>query len=310
MSNLVRSVAPSNIALIKYWGKKDKVLKIPTFNSLSLTLNELRTETSICYSATNQFFLNGQELDFNDIQDFVSLFGCQENIRIDSYNNFPTAAGLASSASGYCALGLALNKFSNLNLGRQQLSTLIRQGSGSATRSLFGPISIWKSGNTSADSYSFLYPYSLNLKAIIMICDSHQKKVSSTKMMEMVQTNKEVYRHWLNMTQRHYWLMLDAIKNNNISLIGDIAIDNAHLMHNTVISLDSNLSYFNSKTMEVIQCVKFLRNKYKLFYTIDAGPNVVIFVDNNNFDMVESEIKELNIPYLISTLSNGGHVLD
>lgn len=310
MSNLVRAWAPSNIALIKYWGKKDKVLKIPTFNSLSMTLSQLGSETSICHSTVNQFFLNGQEMSFDTIKDFVRLFGCKENIRIDSYNNFPTAAGLASSASGYCALGLALNRFSNLNLDRQQLSTLIRQGSGSATRSLFGPISIWKSGSNSQDSYSFLYPYSLNLKAIIMICDGNKKKISSTKMMEMVQSNQEIYSHWLLATKIHYWNILESIKNNDIDSIGNIAIDNAHLMHNTVVSLNSDLSYFNIKTVEVIKCVKFLRSKYKLFYTIDAGPNVVIFVDNKNFDVVESEIKMLNIPYLTSTLSNGGYVFD
>lgn len=310
MSNLVRAWAPSNIALIKYWGKKDKMLKIPTFNSLSLTLNQLNTETSICHSSINQFFLNGKEMDFNTIKDFVHLFGCREKIRIDSYNNFPTAAGLASSASGYCALGLALNRFSKLNLNRQKLSTYIRQGSGSASRSLFGPISIWKMGLNSQDSYSFLYPYNLNLKAIIMICDSDKKKISSTKMMEMVQSDQEIYDYWLSMTKKHYWKMLDAIKNYDIDSIGNIAIDNAHLMHNTVIDLDSNLSYFNHKTLEVIKCVNFLRSKYKLFYTIDAGPNVVIFIENKNFDVVESEIRLLNIPYLTSTLSNGGYVFD
>lgn len=309
MSDIVTAFAPSNIALIKYWGKQDRFLKTPTFNSLSVTLKDLNTITQVSFSSFNQFILNNQEQDFKIIEEFVRLFDIDGFIKIQTVNNFPTAAGLASSASGYCALGLALNKLSKLRLHKQQLSTLIRKGSGSACRSLFGPITIWKMGNDN-NSYSFLYPYYISMKAIVVICDENSKKISSREMMSRVQSDADLYDKWLNMTKKHYFSMLSAIKNQDFDSIGKIAMDNAHLMHNSVISIDSKLSYFNHKTLTVIECVKLLREKYSLFYTIDAGPNVVIFVTDEDFNKVLNEVKVLNLPYIVSSLSNGGHVLD
>ncbi len=309
MSNIVTAFAPSNIALIKYWGKQDRYLKTPTFNSLSVTLKDLNTITEVSFSCCNQFILNNQEQDFKIIEDFVSLFNINDFIKIQTVNNFPTAAGLASSASGYCALGLALNQLSNLKLHKQQLSTFIRKGSGSACRSLFGPFVIWKKGNDD-NSYSFLYPYYIPMKAIVVICDNNSKKISSREMMNIVQNDVDIYETWLNMTKQHYFSMLAAIKDQDFDSIGTIAIDNAHLMHNSVISIDSKLSYFNNKTLAVIDFTKFLRNKYRLFYTIDAGPNVVIFVTDKDFNKVLNEVKTLNLDYIVSSLSNGGYVFD
>ena len=145
----------ANIALIKYWGKRDEDLFLPTKSSLSVTLSGLDTVTSVSINPQNRdiIYIDKKlvlDLQNNKVHKFLNLFRekfCIKSFfKIETENRFPTAAGLASSASGFAALAFALNKICDLNLSKKQLSILARQGSGSASRSIFGGFALWNKG--------------------------------------------------------------------------------------------------------------------------------------------------------------------
>ena len=154
--------AHTNIALIKYWGKRDKDLFLPMNSSLSLTLEAFYTDTKVTFDENlteDSFLLNGKEQSEKEIAKisrFLDLFceyiGKRPFARVESLNFVPTAAGLASSASAFAALALAVADGLKLDLSRQELSTLARRGSGSSTRSLFGGFVEWDMGTSSEDS--------------------------------------------------------------------------------------------------------------------------------------------------------------
>ena len=157
MSNEKKVRAYTNIALIKYWGKRDEELFLPMNSSLSLTLDSFYTETSVAFddnAAEDIFYLNDALQDEKataKVSRFLDLFREEAGIKlpaiVKSINFVPTAAGLASSASGMAALAGAANLASGLNLDKTTLSTYARRGSGSATRSMFGGFVEWQNGN-------------------------------------------------------------------------------------------------------------------------------------------------------------------
>ena len=139
--------AHANIALIKYWGKRNPDLHLPTKSSLSITLKELSTTTSIATHNQDCIHLNKKQVVDKKIITFLNTFrkkyNIEENHSISSNNSFPTAAGLASSSSGFAALATGLSELYNLNLSKKELSILARQGSGSACRSIYNGFVIW-----------------------------------------------------------------------------------------------------------------------------------------------------------------------
>lgn len=179
---MIKAQANTNIALIKYWGKKDEELFLPYTSSLSLTLDNLYTQTSVEYSNSESdiFILDNQIMDEKEvlkISKFIDLFrDDNKKIKVVSENNFPTAAGLASSASGFAALATALNKFYKLNLSKEELSKLTRKGSGSASRSLFDKFVIWKTGDDDT-SYAYHLPSKLDIEMIFVIVDENKKVI-------------------------------------------------------------------------------------------------------------------------------------
>ncbi len=153
--------AHTNIALIKYWGKRDKELFLPMNSSLSLTLDAFYTDTKVVFDpelTADEFYLNGfyKRKEILKISRFLDLFceyiGERAFARVESLNFVPTAAGLASSASAFAALALATATALDLDLSPATLSTLARRGSGSSTRSLFGGFVEWGMGTGSEDS--------------------------------------------------------------------------------------------------------------------------------------------------------------
>ena len=160
--------AHTNIALIKYWGKRDQALFLPVTSSLSLTLDAFYTDTQVTFDAQlahDRFILDGQEQEASQVAKvsaFLDRFRAlaQTDCRalVTSTNHVPTAAGLASSASAYAALACATNAALGLDLSQRQLSILARQGSGSASRSLFGGFVIWHAGQGEDSDSSYAEP--------------------------------------------------------------------------------------------------------------------------------------------------------
>ena len=183
--------AHTNIALVKYWGKKDQDLIIPQTDSLSMTLNEFYTTTRVVFDpklSADQIMVNDQPITGKGaerITNFLDLVrqmsDRQDFALVDSHNHVPTAAGLASSASAFAALAGAASKAAGLNLSRRDLSRLARRGSGSATRSIYGGLVEWHRGHDDATSYAepIMEKLDFGLEMLAIMINTGRKKISS-----------------------------------------------------------------------------------------------------------------------------------
>ena len=200
--------APANIALVKYWGKRDNELNLPVTSSLSISLADKGTSTtlSVAHQAADEVFLNGEKLTavspfVTRLLSFLDLFRPRKDFyfRIETISTVPIAAGLASSASGFAALVLALNDWLGWALDLQSLSLLARMGSGSAARSLWHGFVMWQGGERDDGMDSFAYSLSYqwpSLRLGLLIHSTAEKHMSSRDgMIQTVQTSP-LYTAW------------------------------------------------------------------------------------------------------------------
>ncbi len=280
--------AHSNIALIKYWGKKDEILHLPYNNSLSITQDSFYTDTEVEFSDSFEediFILNGEvqsETERIKISKFVDLLrelkGLETRARINSFNNMPTAAGFGSSASAYAALTAAINDALELRLSEKELSTYARRGSGSASRSIYGGLVEWHAGTDHESSFAEqIDTADWGLSTITVIGTPKQKKFSSRVGMQKSVHTSPFYKEWPNVAKEALNKIKRAIKERDIDEIGKIAEHNALAMHSLTITSVPPILYFNDKTMRAIAAVHEIRDLgYTAYFTIDAGPNIVI----------------------------------
>lgn len=308
--------AHANIALIKYWGKRDEKLFLPTKSSLSISLPQLITTTHITQNTnhpSNVFILNGKELggkEHEKLQKFVDLFrahyvppsglnptaGCpKKHLLVHSENSFPTAAGLASSASGFAALAKSLNNFYGLNLPPRELSVLARQGSGSASRSIQEGFVIWHKGAKPDGTDSFaeqLYPPTHWPELCVLVCmiDTNKKKISSRTAMQQTVNTSPLYHEWVTRSEKRIEPMIEAIKTRNFCSLGELAEADALEMHACMRTTTPSINYFLPETHKAITLAQQLRARGTPCYvTIDAGPNVkIITLKSHVSEIVEA----------------------
>lgn len=300
--------AHTNIALIKYWGKADAKLRLPLMSSLSMTLDAFYTDTSIEESDNMEFYLNDKKLDeastkrvFKYIDTLQKKFDVSGNLSIHSINHVPTAAGLASSSSAFAALAGAFAKFYNLDVDNRELSRMARIGSGSASRSIFGGFAIWQKGRDDESSYAYAldeHP-EMDLYLLAVELNSHKKKISSTMGMKDAQSSP-FFEPWLKRNDFELSEMIDAIKNDNFTKLGETAELNASEMHAINLTAQPGFTYFEPDTIHAIKLVEDLRKRgIECYYTIDAGPNIKILTQLRNIKEIkkifESEFNNVNI---------------
>lgn len=230
MSRLkAKARAHANIALIKYWGKRDEELALPMNSSLSLTLDAFYTETEIEFSSSyseDGFILDGIEdkKSLSKISKFLDLFREIKNIDtralIKSENFVPTAAGLASSASGFAALAAATNKALDLALNKKELSRFARRGSGSATRSIYGGFVEWEKGDSDKTSFAKkIDDANWDIGMVAVIVNSKKKRVSSRKGMKSTVLTSPFYKNWPEDTEKDLIELKKAIENRDLEKI-------------------------------------------------------------------------------------------
>lgn len=292
--------AHTNIALIKYWGKADKDLFIPTTSSLSLTLNALYTDTRVTFSSdltADEFYLNGDKkgpAETEKISRFLDLFRHEANVqlkaKVESVNHVPTAAGLASSSSAFSALAAACRQALNLDMSDQELSTFARRGSGSATRSIFGGFVEWQKGTSSNNSMAIeIDDADWDIGMVIMAINTKEKRVSSREGMAHTLATSPFYEEWTRQNKIDLERIKVAIAKQDFQTMGEIAETNAMRMHATTMAADPSFTYFEPATIQAIQAVQDLRATGILaYYTIDAGPNVKVLCRASQMDEVES----------------------
>lgn len=301
---MITARAHTNIALIKYWGKRDTTLFLPYTSSLSLTLDAFYTDTAVEFSDHgDEFILNGEKQDEKATQKvsrFIDLFraesGIDKGVRVMSHNHVPTAAGLASSASAYAALAMALNTLFELNLSRTELSRFSRKGSGSSTRSLFGGFVEWDKGvdDKTSVAHPLLDQQDVPCGMIICLINKKEKEISSREGMALTVETSPFFPAFVEASAVDLKEMKEAIAERDVTKIGEIAERNALRMHATMLGATPPFTYFEPKSIETMQKIKQLRQKgYHCYITMDAGPNVKVIAPLNELEDLKKELLTL-----------------
>lgn len=287
--------APTNIALCKYWGKRDQELNLPVTSSLSVALPDrgALTHLSLHNKPYDHVVLNEKELDpqskfVTRIVEFLDLFRPLKNwnLLIDIKMNVPVAAGLASSACGFASLVAALNDLFLWGLSKRHLSILARLGSGSAARSFWNGFVEWHAGVQAdgMDSYAqSLEDEWSELHVGILSINTTEKPLSSREAMQKTVDTSILYNSWPKKVARDMLILRQALHAKNFSLLGGTSESNALTMHATMLSSWPPICYFLPETIREMQKIWSLRNDgLEVYFTQDAGPNLkLLFVEKD-----------------------------
>ncbi|HAR1434381.1 TPA: diphosphomevalonate decarboxylase [Enterococcus faecium] len=299
--------AYTNIALIKYWGKKNEELILPMNNSLSLTLDAFYTETEVIFSDSymvDEFYLDGtlqDEKATKKVSQFLDLFrkeaGLSLKASVISQNFVPTAAGLASSASGLAALAGACNTALKLGLDDLSLSRFARRGSGSACRSIFGGFVEWEKGHDDLSSYAKPVPsdsFEDDLAMVFVLINDQKKEVSSRNGMRRTVETSSFYQGWLDSVEGDLYQLKQAIKTKNFQLLGETMERNGLKMHGTTLAAQPPFTYWSPDSLKAMDAVRQLRKQgIPCYFTMDAGPNVKVLVENSHLSEVQETFTKL-----------------
>ena len=299
---MVKVKSYANIAIVKYWGKKDAKKMIPATSSISLTLNDMFTETEMEFisdedikisvekemkngdykdkfsNMTDLFYLNGELQDSvhtEKISKVVDLFreNRSQKVKISTTNNMPTAAGLSSSSSGLSAVIKACNELFGKNYTQSELAQISKFGSGSSSRSFFGPVAAWD--KDTGEIYEV--KTDLKLAMIVLVLNENKKEISSRNGMELCAKTSTYFNEWVKQSEIDFVNMKKYLAENNFEKVGILTEENALRMHKTTETANPPFTYFNEKTYEAMDFVKNLRNNgEKCYFTMDAGPNVKV----------------------------------
>lgn len=301
MTNSATAVAHANIALAKYWGKRDEVLALPATSSLSLTLDAFRTTTTVTLTddLTDVGTLDGEPMTggtLDRVHRFLDLVrglaGSDSRASVTSTSTVPTGAGLASSASGFAALAGAAAAAYGLDLDPRALSRLARRGSGSASRSVFGGFVVWHAGVDDATSFADPVPGgeaggALDPAMAVVVLDAGPKPVSSREAMRRTVETSPFFGPWVDATERDVTAMLDAVAAGDLAALGTLAESNALRMHATMLGARPPVRYWTADTVAVLDQVQQLRAAgLPCWATIDAGPNVKVLCAGSDLDAV------------------------
>lgn len=300
--------ARTNIALIKYWGKADAVLNTPAVGSISITLADLWSDTRVCFDPA----LTADSLELDGHHDpaqtmrvsaFLDLVrreaGVAYGARVISQNNFPTAAGLASSASGFAALAVAATAALGLKPEPRALSILARRGSGSAARSIFGGFVEMHRGTSADGSDAFAEPLAEQdhwpLKVVVAITARGPKSVGSTTGMENSAATSPYYGQWLATSPDDLAAARAAIKSRDFDALADVSEHSCLKMHALAQATRPPLMYFKGATVDCLNLVRELRRGGTgVFFTIDAGPQLKAICLPEAMDSVRAALSQVS----------------
>ncbi|MBS0654223.1 MAG: diphosphomevalonate decarboxylase [Verrucomicrobia bacterium] len=277
--------APVNIALVKYWGKRDQELNLPVTNSLSYTLS-IGTHTSISLAdRQDAIWLNDVPLSLEHpiarrLIAFCDLFRPDPAtyFQIKTKNEVPTGAGLASSASGFAALTMAMNDLFGWDLDRRELSLLARLGSGSACRSLFDGFVEWHTGSREDGLDSFAERLDVEWPEFSVepwILSSEQKAIDSRKAMQATIEHSSLYAAWPAKVAHDLSALKRALFDRDFDTLGAICENNALTMHATMIATAPPIIYWTEESLRAMRLVwQWRKNGLPIYFTMDAGPNL------------------------------------
>jgi len=287
--------AHPNLALVKYWGKRDEGLVLPHQSSLSLTLAPLSVTTTVelgTGAGEDEVVINGVRPTGVERARVLALIRrVQEGrpelkgARVESAGDFAVAAGLASSAAAFAALAVAARAAAGEPQDPKAASILARLGSGSASRSVQGGFCAWHRGDRADGTDSFaeqLFPPSHwpEVRMVVAVVAKEEKEVKSRDGMRHTVATSPFYAAWVEDAEQEVARAVHAIRRRDMEELGEIAERNAWRMHATALAADPPVCYLKPKTLEVIQSVGRLRAQgIPAWFTLDAGPNPVVLTD-------------------------------
>lgn len=306
------TTAPVNIAVVKYWGKRDAKLNLPTNSSLSVTLSQadLRTLTTASCSASysssegDSLLLNGESSDISGARTQACLRALRARraaleekdsslpklstmpLRLVSENNFPTAAGLASSAAGFAALVRGIADLYELPDTPAELSLIARQGSGSACRSLFGGYVAWRMGSKEDGSDSLAEQVATasqwpEMRALILVASAAKKAVGSTSGMQQTVATSGLFKQRVaEIVPANMDTMEKAIRDRDFAAFAEVTMRDSNSFHACCADTYPPIFYMNDVSRAAVRAVEKINEaagKTVAAYTFDAGPNCVVY---------------------------------
>ncbi|MFH1971753.1 MAG: diphosphomevalonate decarboxylase [Patescibacteria group bacterium] len=300
------ATSPANIAFIKFWGKKNPKLNIPYNNSFSMNLDSCLTTTTVHFMDNlkeDEVVIDCKKVEGEArdrvvrILDIVRTWAkVKAKAKMSSINNFPSDAGVASSASAFSALALAASSSAGLKLSKKKLSILARLGSGSASRSVVDGFSEWKKGTTNNDSFAvqIAKPSYWDLRDIVTLVSSEKKEKSSTEGHSVATTSPYFEKRQKDLPARSNNLKKAFLK-KDIDTFGKLLEEEAMDLHIMAMTSKPPIFYLNSATFAVMQALRELRIKgTKGYFTMDAGPNVHIICRKKDVEVINRTIKRVS----------------
>jgi diphosphomevalonate decarboxylase len=297
------AVAHPNIALVKYWGKSDVERNIPAVASLSITLDGLTTTTSVHFNPdleADEFVLGGREAPrmAERVTQCLGLVresaGVDLRARVESENDFPTAAGLASSASGFAALVVAADAALGAGIDTAGLADVARRASGSAARSMFGgfvELSLSPEGRYPTETRQILEPAAWPFRVVVAVTETGPKEFGSTEGMILSERSSPYYGAWVESSEADLRAARAAVERRDFDALADVSEASCLKMHAVMMSARPGLLYWNGTTVDCIRVVRELRaGGVPVFFTVDAGPQVKAVCAPDAWDRVAAEL--------------------
>lgn len=299
------SIAPSNIAFIKYWGRKDEKLRLPENGSISMNLSNLLTTTTVEFSdkfKKDSLVYNGvaEKTEGNraiaHIDRIKKLAGSDLPVNIVTENNFPGGTGLSSSASGFAALTLAATTAIGLKLTEKELSILARQGSGSACRSIPDGFVEWLDGDTSVTSYATtIYPKNYwDIVDVVAVVSTDKKEIPTSEGQSSAQESTFFDVRRTHMAQK-IKLCKELLKKKDFEKFGVLIEEEALELHSIMFTSHPSLIYLLPETLRIMRLVKKWRAEgLAVYFTINTGQNIHLIAQKKDEKKVIKKLRDLS----------------
>ena len=295
-----------NIAFIKYWGNRDNRLRLPMNGSISMNLDGLSTRTTVSFQPSlpfDELIINGHEISgagrdrVSYLLDIIrAMADMTDRAEVITENNFPSGAGIASSASAFAALALAGSRAAGLALDERELSRLARRGSGSASRSIPGGFVEWQASITDENSFavSIAPADHWNLVDLIAVVSASHKKTGSTEGHAIAPTSP-LQEARVADASRRLELCRSAILEKDFKSLASIVELDSDMMHAVMMTSTPALHYWQPASLAVMNAVRAWRaDELPVCYTVDAGANVHVITVETEAQNVEKRLREIN----------------
>ena len=316
------ATAPSNLGLIKYWGKKDELLRLPINGSISMNLSNLLTTTTVEFSSN----LKKDDVTIDDkkiekevkrVSDHLDRIrekaGITEKATVVSKNNFPSGTGLSSSASGFAALTVAASEAAGLKLSEKELSILARQGSGSACRSIPDGFVEWIDGETSETSYAtsiFSADY-WDICDVVVVVSQEKKDVSTTEG-QMSASSSPFLAVRLSRIKNKIENIKEFIKRKNFQKFGELVEAEALELHTIMLTSTPSLIYLLPETIRIMKLVQRWRAEgLSVYFSLNTGQDVHLIIEEKNIKSLEEKLNGIESirDIIVNKLSPGARLI-